>query len=176
MNEILPKKPKNWIVLVAICLNIFLKDINTVSYHLWTCPQRDTSWSGSAGTGFGSCAWWHTFHSLRTSCNGYSAECCVWRNPGEGTRRIKSLKGVFCGNVSVYWTQRRNTVFVWVSPCSLHRRARHNGTQMRCPRIPYTEAPYLQSLWQRHTCIISIVIIISTEKCKNKVLAGKHRE
>lgn len=114
MNEILPKKQKTRkkIVLVAMCLNIFLKDINTVSYHLWTCQRRDTFWSGSAGTGFGSCAWWDTFHSLRTSCNGYSAECCVWRNPGEGTRRIKSLKGVFCGNVSVYWTQRRNTVFV----------------------------------------------------------------
>lgn len=51
----------------------------------------------------------------------------------------------------------------WVSPCSLRRRARHNGTQMRCPRIPYTEAPYRQSLWERHTCIII------REKCNNKV-------
>lgn len=27
---------------------------------------------------------------------------------------------------------------------------------MRCPRIPYTEAPYHQSLWKRHTYIIII--------------------
>lgn len=36
------------------------------------------------------------------------------------------------------------------SPCSLHRRARRNGTQMQCPHTPYREAPYHQSLDEAH--------------------------
>lgn len=31
-------------------------------------------------------------------------------------------------------------------PCSLRRRARRNGTQMQCPRTPYTGVPFLPSL------------------------------
>lgn len=37
------------------------------------------------------------------------------------------------------------------SPCNPHRRGHRNGTQMQCPRTPYTEAPSLLFLWrQRH--------------------------
>lgn len=34
-------------------------------------------------------------------------------------------------------------------PCSLRRRAHHNGTQMQCLRTPYTGVPYLRSLRKR---------------------------
>lgn len=101
-------------VFAAMRPNIIIKDIITVSHHLWTCPRRDTSWSGSAGTGFGSCAWWDTFHSWHTSYSGCSAECCVWRNPVEGTRTIRTLNGVFCGTVLYIATTKtwRNTSFI----------------------------------------------------------------
>lgn len=124
----------------------------TVSHHLWTCPRRDTFWSGSAGTGFGSCAWWDTSHSSHTSCSEYSAECCVWRNPGEGTRGGKKKLFQRYSLCQCACTQSARSTYVEhnlssvVSPCSLRTRGRRNGTQMRCPRIPYTEAPCLQSL------------------------------
>lgn len=60
-----------------------------MSHRLSTCPQTGISWSGSAGTGCGSCAWWDSSHSSHTSCSWCFAECCGEKNPGEKNKQTQ---------------------------------------------------------------------------------------